>query len=80
MSQLDNTLYIDLIVMFLFWSCFIGLMWVLLKDTLMGWEVLIKYFWLNFICDLKVVICGYLITQILFGNIALKKKILNIKS
>jgi len=76
MSQLDNTLYIDLIIMFLMWSYFIGSFFLLWKDFLPNWSILIKFFWLNYICDLKGFISAYLMTQGLFGNKALKLSII----
>jgi len=75
MSQLDNTLYIDLIIMFWLWSFFIGLAWIIWTDTLLNWGIVIKYFWLNFICDLKLLIYSYLITQSMFGDKTKKMKL-----
>lgn len=76
MSQLDNTLYIDLIIMFWFWSFFIGIAWIIWTDILVNWGIVIKYFWLNFICDLKLLIYSYLITQSTFGDRAKRLKMI----
>ena len=76
MSQLDNTLYIDLIIMFWVWSFAIGVIYVLWLDILSNWGIIIKFFWLNFICDLKLVIVSYLLIQGIFGNKALRLQLL----
>jgi len=76
MSQLDTTIYTDLILMFLFFSFFLGVLWVFYFDTLINWGVLIKFFWLEFICDLKLLICSYLMTLACFGNKVLKLNLL----
>jgi hypothetical protein len=77
MSQLDNTLYIDLILIFWLWSHFIGVVYILWIDILSNWGILLKYFWLNFICDLKLFIVGYLLLQGNFGNKTIRLQLLD---
>jgi len=76
MSQLDNSIYIDLIVMFWLCTYFIGITYIMLFDILFNWSNILKYFWLNFIVDLKLITLGYLATQTFFENKVLKHKVL----